>query len=153
MKRFTEKGGFLTAKAGETVNTMAISWGFIGRMWYKPQFIAVVRPQRHTKPIMDKAADFTVSIPFDALEEELKICGTQSGRDIDKSKVVTFIPAKSTVSPIIKGCGAYFECKINYIDKFDEAAIPLEIIETHYKTKDFHAIYMGEIVEYYTKYN
>jgi flavin reductase (DIM6/NTAB) family NADH-FMN oxidoreductase RutF len=148
MKHFVDKGGFLTAKCGDEVNTMTISWGFIGQMWYKPCFIAVVRPQRHTRAIMDKAADFTVSIPFGTMKNELTICGTQSGRDIDKSQVVSFIPAKSTVSPVVGGCHAYFECKINYTDQFDPTDMPKEIIEKVYKD-DYHFVYMGEIVEAY----
>jgi flavin reductase (DIM6/NTAB) family NADH-FMN oxidoreductase RutF len=148
MRHFSTNGAFLTAKSNNSTNTMTISWGFIGYMWYKPCFIAVVRPQRHTNAILKSAADFTVSVPFDTLLTELKTCGTQSGKDIDKSKIVTFLPAKTTASPIVDGCQAYFECKINYTDKFDPSGMPKEIIEKIYKD-DYHEIYMGEIVEAY----
>ena len=30
------------------VNTMTISWGYIGFSWNKPYFVAMVRPQRYT---------------------------------------------------------------------------------------------------------
>ena len=150
MTHLTSKGGFLTVKSTDgAVNTMTISWGFIGYMWYKPQFIAVVRPQRHTKALLDSAVDFTISVPFGTLTDELKICGTKSGRDIDKAQVVKFIPAKVTDSPVVDGCNAYYECKINYKDKFDEAFIPQVIIDKTYTAGDYHEVFMGEIVECY----
>jgi len=149
MKHLTSKGAFLTVKAADgAVNTMTISWGFIGYMWNKPQFITVVRPQRHTKTLLDSAVDFTISVPFGNLVDELKICGTKSGRDIDKAQVVNFIPAKTTASPVVDGCGAYYECKINYKDGFDKAFIPTEVIEKFYKD-DYHEVFMGEILECY----
>ena len=37
------KGVFITAKAGDTTNTMTIAWGHIGVIWGKPIFIAYVR--------------------------------------------------------------------------------------------------------------
>jgi len=147
MKHLTSSGAFLTVKAADgAVNTMTISWGFIGYMWSKPQFIAVVRPQRHTKKLLDSAVDFTVSVPFGNLTDELKVCGTQSGRDINKAEVVKFVAAKETASPVVDNCGAYFECKLNYIDKFDEAFLPKEIIEKVYSGGDYHEVFMGEIV-------
>jgi len=152
MKHLTEKGAFLTVKAenGE-VNTMTISWGFIGRMWNKPCFVAVVRPQRHTKTVLETAVDFTVSVPFELLEDELKICGTKSGKDIDKSQIVKFIPAKKTKSPVVDGCSAFYECKINYIDAFKEAFIPQDVIDRVYSEGDYHEVFMGEILENYIK--
>jgi len=152
MKHLTDKGAFLTVKAADgAVNTMTISWGFIGYMWYKPQFIVVVRPQRHTKTLLDSAVDFTVSVPFGVLVDELKICGTKSGRDINKAEAVNFISAKMTDSPIVDGCAAYYECKINYKDRFDKAFLPKEIIEKVYNAADYHEVFMGEIVESYIK--
>ena len=152
MKYLADKGAFLTVKSADgAVNTMTVSWGFIGYMWYKPQFIVVVRPQRHTKALLDTAVDFTVSVPFGVLGEELKVCGTKSGRDIDKAKIVDFIPAKMTASPVVDGCTAYYECKINYRDKFDEAFLPKEIKDKVYGSADYHEVFMGEIVECYIK--
>ncbi|MDR1705290.1 MAG: flavin reductase family protein [Clostridiales bacterium] len=148
MKHFIKKGGFLTAKAGEQVNTMTISWGFVGFVWGRPHFICFVRPQRHTYGIIERADSFTVSVPLGDMENELEICGTKSGRDTDKSQVVRFIPAKSVESPVVEGCGRYFECRINYKDVFDGEALPDFIKTANYKD-DFHHMYFGEIVEAY----
>jgi len=151
MRELTANGAFLTAAGGGKINTMTISWGFIGFMWGKPQFITVVRPQRYTKQILDSGADsFTISIPFDGnLREALSICGTKSGRDIDKSGIVHFIPGRTVTSPVVDGCGLYYECRRSFSQQIDGLALPPEIISQHYKN-DFHFMYFGEITDCYT---
>ena len=150
MQEFSSHGGFLTVKGDKGVNTMTVSWGFIGFMWEKPQFITVVRPQRYTKDILDSNADcFSISIPFgNKLKEELIICGTQSGRDIDKSKVVNFIPPQTISSPVVADCDLYYECRINTTQIIDVKLLPPNIAKTFYDN-DFHHYYIGEIVDCY----
>ena len=150
MQELSSKGAFLTVKGNDGTNTMTISWGFVGFMWHKPHFITVVRPQRYTKDILDSGADsFTISIPFDGhLKEALAVCGTKSGRDIDKSTVVNFTPAKAVASPIVAECGLYYECKINMSQQLDGALLTPEITQKFYDD-DYHYMYFGEIVECY----
>ena len=150
MRELSSNGAFLTVTGNAGTNTMTISWGFVGFMWAKPHFITVVRPQRHTKDILDSGANsFTVSIPFDGhLKDALGICGTKSGRDIDKSTVVKFTPARTVASPIVAECGLYYECKINLSQPLDGNLLMPEIAKEFYKD-DFHFMYFGEIVECY----
>jgi flavin reductase (DIM6/NTAB) family NADH-FMN oxidoreductase RutF len=149
MRELSAHGAFLTAKSAVGVNTMTISWGFVGFVWAKPHFITVVRPQRYTKEILDGGADsFTVSIPFgEALKEELTVCGTKSGRDIDKSTIVRFVPAKAVDSPVVEGCGLYYECKINQVQPLDGALMPPEVAKFY--DGDYHIMYFGELAECY----
>jgi len=149
MEHFSKNGGFLTVKdAQNRVNTMTISWGFLGFLWAKPHFTTVVRPQRFTREILAGADSFTVSVPFGGLKKELQVCGVESGRDIDKSKIVEFVAAKSVASPVVAGCDFYYECKINYEDCLHGEKIPKSINEAHYN-KDWHDFFVGEIVETY----
>ena len=150
MRELSTNGAFLTVHGADGTNTMTISWGFIGFMWDKPHFITVVRPQRYTKRLLDSGADsFTVSIPFDGqLKNELSICGTKSGRDIDKSQIVHFIPAKSVASPVVEGCGLYYECGISMTQQLDPNRMP-PAVRKWYK-EDFHFMFFGEIVDCYS---
>jgi aminoglycoside phosphotransferase (APT) family kinase protein len=59
-----KQGAFLTVRAGEALNTMTIGWATIGYVWRKPVFMVLVRDSRHTFGIIEKAADFTVSVPI-----------------------------------------------------------------------------------------
>ena len=81
------KGAFLTVKAGEEINTMAIGWATIGFVWRRPIFMVAVRDSRHTFGIMEKAVDFTVSVPSVIdMREKIMFVGSRSGRDMDKFK-------------------------------------------------------------------
>ena len=81
-----DKGAFLTVEDNSgNLNTMTISWGTIGIMWRKPVFMAMVRKSRFTYKLIENAEDFTVSFPINGkLKDVLAICGTKSGRDMDK---------------------------------------------------------------------
>lgn len=148
MKHLSDKGAFLSVEGGGKKNCMTISWGFIGFIWNKPHFITLVRPQRYTRELLEAADSFTISIPYGSLSEELKICGSKSGRDIDKSKVVSFAAAKEVSSPIVSGCQMYYECKIKYVDAFHKEKLPMDAAAM-YKNEDYHDLFIGEIVEAY----
>lgn len=145
-----KKGVFLTVKAGDQLNTMTIGWATIGICWHKPIFMVAVRDSRHTFGIIEKAADFTVSIPSTDLGEAVKFCGTRSGRDVDKFDAchLTLSESREVTSPIIYTPGLHFECKImlktpmnpEYLnDQYDKI----------YPQKDYHTLYFGEIMACY----
>ena len=98
------KGVLLTTAADGKVNTMTIGWGTLGIQWKKPIFIAFVRQSRYTKELLDKNPEFTVNIPYGEYDKSvLGICGTRSGRDIDKIRELGLTPeASETVS--VPGC-------------------------------------------------
>jgi len=148
MNHFSKTGGFLSVRRGEKVNTMTISWGFIGFIWNKPHFITVVRPQRYTTELIKNSDSFTISVPFGTMQEELRICGSKSGRDVDKGEIVKFLPSKQVSSPIVDGCDAYYECSIKYVDKMSEDALP-EAVKAMFYKNDYHDVYIGEILDCY----
>jgi len=150
MRELSTNGAFLTVRGNNGTNTMTISWGFMGFMWNKPHFITVVRPQRYTKQLLDSGADsFTISIPFDGqLREELSVCGTKSGRDMDKGQIVHFAPAKTVASPVVEGCGLYYECVISMAQQFDPRQMP-PTVRQWYK-EDYHFMFFGEIKDCYS---
>lgn len=151
MKHLTTKGAFLTVKDDTGVNTMTISWGYIGYSWNKPYFVAMVRPQRYTFKFLKTSKDYTISIPFsDDMKEALTICGTKSGKDIDKQKEanIKFIPSKNVSSPVIDNCNIYYECKITYVDRLNKDNFP-EDLKKNYPMDDYHFMYYGEIIDCY----
>lgn len=151
MKHLTTKGAFLTVKDDTGVNTMTIAWGYIGYSWNKPFFVAMVRPQRYTFKFLKTAKDYTISIPFsDDMKEALTICGTKSGKDIDKEKEanIKFIPSKNVSSPVVDNCNIYYECKITYVDRLNKDNFP-EDLKKNYPMDDYHFMYYGEIIDCY----
>ena len=81
------KGALLTVKSNDKLNTMTIGWAALGRIWNKPILTVLVRLSRYTYELITDADSFTVSFFMDeSLKQAMNICGTKSGRDIDKFK-------------------------------------------------------------------
>lgn len=139
------KGAFITS-GDEPCNVMTIGWGFIGYMWRKPVFIAPVRQSRFTKTFIDNTGEFAISVPRDGdKHDELKLCGTKSGREVDKIAMLNTRKATKINTKLISDCNNYYECKVL-------AAVPLDIdmldesVRNNYADGDMHVLYIGEIL-------
>ena len=145
------KGAFLTVKSVDKVNTMAIGWAAFGVVWRIPIMMVAVRLTRHTFGIIEKAADFTVTIPSGDMSKEIAFCGSKSGRDVDKFKAcnLKIADSRKVVSPIIQIPGRYYECKIVYKSAMNPAYLEKELDESLYSQKDYHTLYFGEILACY----
>lgn len=152
MELLHKKGAFLTVKDGSRLNTMTISWGNVGFEWNKPIFTVLVRKSRYTHELIEKAGEFTISIPFDEeLKESLAFCGTRSGRDVNKFEKsnLKLEDGKEVHTPVISNCGLIYECKIVYKQDMDLSRLSEEIKKASYPDDDYHTIYYGEIVASY----
>ncbi len=149
--RKIKKGAFLTVKAADMLNTMTIGWATFGFIWQKPVMMVAVRPTRHTFGIMEKAQDFTVTIPSGDLSKAIAFCGSKSGRDVDKIKMCHLETAdgQTVASPIIKTQGIHYECRIVYKSAMNPTHLDKTIDESLYPRKDYHTLYFGEIVACY----
>ena len=141
----------ITAGTVEHCNTMTASWGGLGILWSKPMAIAYIRPQRYTKQFVDENEYFTLTFFSEDWRKQLALCGTKSGRDMDKVKECGFTVAAAESGAL------YFEeaelvlvCRKQMVMPMDPAAIPDEVKEKHYDG-DYHDIYWGEIVEVLVK--
>ena len=153
-----KSGVLLTTQAGGKANTMTISWGTLGIQWGKPVFITFVRGSRHTKSLLDENPEFTVNIPVGNVDKNiLKICGTKSGRDMDKFQELGLIqeaPEKISV-PGIRQLPLTLECRVVYKQQQIPQCMQNSELLTHYPENsqnihdDFHTAYYGEIVSTY----
>ena len=76
----------ITAPDGDSVNPMTAAWGSYGYIWNKNAITVVVRPQRYTFGLMENTDTYTVAYFHNKRRDAMSLCGTQSGRDIDKMK-------------------------------------------------------------------
>lgn len=146
------KGAFLTTKHNGQVNTMTISWGNLGIMWNKPVCTVMVRPSRHTYGMIEGAGEYTLSIPLtDELAQALALCGSKSGRDMDKFAAanLTAVAGQKTATPVIQGACLHLECKTLYKQPMDGMALEENLRQLKYATGDFHTFYAGEILAAY----
>lgn len=153
IKHLRKQGAFLTAKLDDEINTMTIGWGSMGIIWGKPVFTIFVRQSRYTYNFIEKSGEFTVSIPInDNFKKELSFCGSKSGRDFNKIKEcnLKLIPGEVISTPVIEGCGIYFECRTLYKEHMKSDFLDKKINIQSYNNEDYHTIYHGEILNCYT---
>jgi flavin reductase (DIM6/NTAB) family NADH-FMN oxidoreductase RutF len=143
-------GAFLTVRGEPELNAMTIGWALLGIMWGKPILTIAVRPSRYTFGLIEKSADFTVSVPSTDMSTQLNYCGTRSGREGDKFAAcgLTTVAARKSKSPIIETPGTHFECRIVLKTTFDPHNLAPDYA-AFYSREDFHTIYFGEIMERY----
>ncbi|QDR79093.1 flavin reductase family protein [Sporomusa termitida] len=157
-----QTGVLLTTKVADKVNSMTIGWGTLGIEWSKPIFTVFVRENRFTKHQLEQNPEFTINIPYGAFDKKiLGICGTKSGRELDKIKELNLTLEKPNhISvPAVKELPLTLECRIIYKQTQDERQITAENRKTFYpqdvdslfhgSNKDFHTAYYGEIVSAY----
>ena len=147
VKMISNDWALLSAGKSDDFNTMTVSWGGIGELWNKDVCFVFVRPQRYTYEFMEKNDYFSLSFFGGEYKKELGICGSKSGRDVDKI-------AETGFSPIDLGEVVGFEqAKVNiilkklaYQDMKPDGFID-ESIMSNYASNDFHRVYIGEIVK------
>ncbi len=152
-----KRGILLTTKADDQVNTMTISWGFLGIEFNKPIFITVVRKSRYTMQLLEKNPEFTINIPIGIPDRDaLRICGTKSFRDMDKIKECGLTLEKPEIIsvPGIREFPLTLECRIIYAQKQEGAFMPDEVRRQNFPAElgegdNFHKAYYGEIVSSY----
>lgn len=155
---FDERWALLTSGSGlkrEEWNTMTVSWGSVGILWNKIVAIVYVRPNRHTYTFIEKNEGLSLSF-FDnnAINRKiLEFCGTKSGRDYDKAVETGLKPFRFGNNFIsFEQASLILACKKLYIGKLrPEQFIDKTIIEKNYPRKDFHSVYICEIVSALSK--
>ena len=148
------KSAFLTTKYGDKINTMVIGWGTIGTMWGLPVFIAMVRKSRFSYELLQKAHEFTVTLPYGELPPSaLTVCGEASGRTMDKLAAcgLSVCPGQKMNTPVLDLPGMHFECKTVYERPMGEENLNKALNELWYtKNPDnYHVFFIGEIVDSY----
>lgn len=149
------KGVLLMTRSGNRVNAMTIGWGALGVEWGKPVFIAYVRESRYSRQLLDENPEFTVSIPMGAVDHEiLKVCGTKSGRELDKvaSLGLTLSEPEGNTVPGVKELPLTVACKVIYRREQPCDGLPEALKGRYYPDPadpDDHIAYYGEIVGAY----
>ena len=137
----------ITAGTKDKCNTMTASWGGLGILWGAPMALAYIRPQRYTRQFVDDKESFTLSFFSQDYRKQLSLCGSKSGRDIDKVKECGFTVAQAQGgAPYFEQADLVFVCRKRMVVPMDPAAMPQDVKEKWYEN-DYHIMYWGEIVE------
>lgn len=140
------KGAFLMVDQ----NPMTIGWGQFGVLWGKPTFSVYVRESRYTHQLLEHANTYTVSVPaYGTMSKELALCGTKSGREIDKMQALnaSLFPNRFGAQDGFAGCRFQIECRILLRVDLDEHRIEDSALKNrYYANGDPHTMYVGEIL-------
>ena len=79
-----------------------------------PMVMIGIVPKRYSFELIKETRDFSINIPTIELLDAVKLCGSKSGRDVDKSKAAGLTPKKGSKisSYTIDECPVSLECKI-----------------------------------------
>lgn len=137
----------ITAGTPDSYNTMTASWGGLGILWNKPAATVYVRPTRHTYGFMEKNDEFTLSFFSEEFRSALNFCGSKSGRDYDKALEtgLTAIPVGGSTA--FEQARLVLLCKKIYFQDMDSRNFLDEGAEKFYPAKDYHRIYIGEVLK------
>lgn len=134
----------------EGYNTMTASWGGLGCIWGKPVSTVYIRPQRYTKQFVDREEYYTLTFFPPEYKKALGYLGSHSGRDEDKVSKVGLTPVFGEKSTWFKEANLVLVCRKMYQAPIkEEYFLDREIMEEDYPNRDFHDLYIGEIVEAY----
>ena len=154
--------GILLCTNGDKYNAMVIGWGALGTCWSVPTYTVYVRESRYTKAQLDKTGEFVISVPLGAPDAKIgKICGSMSGRDIDKAAEagLTLDEPNLIGTPGIREYPLTLECRVLYSQPQELDRIPKEILDRFYPqdvpgtfpmaNRDAHTMYIGQIIDAY----
>lgn len=133
----------ITAGNQDGYNMMTASWGFAGEMWGEDSVIAMIRPQRYTMDFVNNNDYFTLSFYGDDKDIH-KICGSKSGRDVDKTRLTGLVPVFENDTVYFEQARLVLICKKQYVDCLKEENFADQSVLKWYN-KDYHNIVIGKI--------
>jgi len=138
----------VTAEQEGRCNMMTASWGGIGIMWNKPVAFTFIRPQRYTFGMLENGDIFSLCILDDSYRDVLKLCGTKSGRDIDKVKETGLTINRINGVPYFAESKTVLICKKLYSQNLSEEGLIEKSLTSNYNQEgtDWHKMYINEIV-------
>ena len=144
IKAIADEWMLISAGDREKYNMMTASWGFAGEMWGNDSVIAMIRPQRYTMDFVDNKDYFALSF-YGNNKEIHKVCGSKSGRDVDKTVLTGLTPVFSDDTVYFEEARLVIICKKQYVGRLEENNFIDKEPLKWYTEKDFHYMIFGKI--------
>ena len=146
-------GGALLASTRQDgrSNVMTIGWATVGVIWGLPMMVVLVRPSRYTYQFIEDSKAFTVNVPTPEMKKYVSMCGTKSGRDVDKFAEVSTSMGQEVDCVTIDPCSMVYECQVVHWNDVQPGSFVPDIISKFYGQGDFHRLYYGKILGAFTR--
>ena len=135
----------VTAGSHGSFNTMTASWGGLGVLWSKKVSFIVIRPSRYTYEFIERSASYSLSFFEEKNRDALMLCGSKSGRDMDKVKEAGLTAVTDDGPIYFKEARLVMQCRKLYFQDLQPVNFLDGSIEKNYPQKDYHRWYVGEI--------
>lgn len=101
----------ITSRKDKKDNVMAAAW-VCPLSGDPPLFGVSVSGKKLTHELIRGGGGFAINIPNQTLEEATVICGTNSGKDVDKFEKAGLTKEEGVRMPLIKECPVSIECEL-----------------------------------------
>lgn len=137
----------IAAGTADHHNMMTASWGAWGVLWHKPVCFCFIRPNRYTHEFMQRNFFYTLNFFDKKYKKALNLCGSKSGRDIDKVKATGLTVRQDKSSAVyFAEARLVIVCRKIYFQDIEPRHFLDGSIETNYPKKDYHRMYAGRVV-------
>ncbi len=131
-------------------NVLTLGWGQIGPSYHgHPVFSIAVTPLRHSWRFLEDVPEFVIAVCDDTRRAALELCGTESGRDLDKFAAagLTCVESAHVRAPSIIECPINVECRI-----YARVHPPHMLLTPEHRERPVeqqHTIYFAEVLGAY----
>lgn len=137
----------ITAGDGEKHNTMTASWGGVGELLGKYVSTIYIRPQRYTLEFVEREEYYSLCFFGPEYRQALSLCGSKSGRDVDKDAATGLTPCFDQAAPYYEQARLVFLCRKLYRQDMEESAFLDKGLLEKWYDNDLHRMFIGEIVK------
>jgi flavin reductase (DIM6/NTAB) family NADH-FMN oxidoreductase RutF len=139
------------AEKNDRFNAMTASWGGMGVIWRKKVAYVFVRPQRYTYEFIEKSDKLTLSFFSEEYREALRICGTKSGREVDKISHMGLKYSIRDGACIFDDASVSVICSKLYAQDLEKCCFTKDIADSFYSNGGYHKMYICEIKDIIVK--
>ncbi|WP_457559173.1 flavin reductase family protein [Candidatus Harpocratesius sp.] len=144
----------ITAGTIDRYNMMTAAWGGAGILWEQPVMYIFVRPSRYTYEFLNQNKLFSLNFLPEEKRKILKICGSKSGRNINKMEIDGLSPVSIKLSDetvYFKEADLVFICEKIFFQDLNSEQIPNSVKNEFYSSGDYHRMYVGKILKCYQR--
>ena len=143
-RKYPEQVAWATC-VDEQGNPNAIALGWAMCTSFVPPMVAIsIGHTRYSLELIDRAGEFTLVFPSEAMKDATLVVGTKSGRDGDKMAEagVKLLPGTAVGAPLVDDAVANFECKVRgKLVTGDHTIFAGEVVASHVGPPEARRIY------------
>ena len=137
----------ITAGNREKHNTMTASWGGVGELWGRYVSTIYIRPQRYTLEFVEWEDYYSLCFFGPEYRQALNLCGSKSGREIDKDAATGLTPCFDEAAPYYEQARLVFLCRKLYRQDLEEGCFLDKGLLEKWYDNDLHRMFIVEIVK------